>query len=166
MMPVKIFRASIFKNVFLYALDTYRYTTTQFFLYTIATQQKLATRWIHGYTIRKRLISGTHTIFIKNFYEILRAAVNPYVTLPDNIHLLNTAYFCENLIKYRLFIKVLKQLFLPKIYSNIRNNPYVATNNFLKTAENRHHCPCACQVICVFVANYHQKQKIYILATQ
>ena len=103
---------------------------------------------------------------IRNFLTRLLITVNPYVTLLDNIHLLNTAYFCENLIKYRLFIKVLKQLFLPKIYSNIRNNPYVATNNFLKTAENRHHCPCACQVICVFVANYHQKQKIYILATQ
>ena len=57
MMPVKIFRASIFKNVFLYALDTYSYTTTQFFCYTMATQQKLATRWIQGYTIRKRLVS-------------------------------------------------------------------------------------------------------------
>ena len=71
MMPVKIFRASIFKNVFLYALDTSSYTTTQFFCYTMATQQKLATRRIHGYTIRKRLISGSHTMFIKNFSEIL-----------------------------------------------------------------------------------------------
>lgn len=114
----------------------------------------------------KWLIYASYTPQPKEIWANCGLAVNPYVTLPDNIHLLNTAYFCENLIKYRLFIKVLKQLFLPKIYSNIRNNPYVATNNFLKTAENRHHCPCACQVICVFVANYHQKQKIYILATQ
>jgi len=42
----------------------------------MATQQKLATRWIHGYTIRKRLISGAHTMFTKNFSEFFGPAVN------------------------------------------------------------------------------------------
>ena len=67
-------------GAFLFALDTSSYTTTQFFSYTMATQQKLATRWIHGYTIRKPTISAPHTMFTKNFSEFLGPAVNPYVT--------------------------------------------------------------------------------------
>ena len=63
----------------LYVFGTCSYTIVQFFCYTGATQQKFATRWIHGYTICKLLISASYTMFIKIFYEILRAAVNPYV---------------------------------------------------------------------------------------
>lgn len=72
-------------GAFLFALDTSSYTTTQFFSYTLATQQKFATRWIHGYTIRKRLISGSYTMFIKIFSEFFGPAVNPYVSWADGV---------------------------------------------------------------------------------
>lgn len=70
-------------GAFLFALDTSSYTTTQFFSYTMATQQKLATRWIHGYTMRNPTISAPYTMSMKKFSTILGPAVNPYVGWAD-----------------------------------------------------------------------------------
>ena len=67
-------------------------------------------------------------------------AVNPYVTLPDKSYLQKPRISAE----FRLYIKVKKRQFLQKTSSNIRTSPYVTTNNFLKTAENRHRRPCVC----------------------
>ena len=108
----------------MFALDTSSYTTTQFFSYTLATQQKFATRWIHGYTIRKRLISASYTMFIKIFYKILRAAVNMYVgfllelnQLKNRRNLRQITYFCTSFNSQKLVFFYAKYI---KTYGLVR----------------------------------------------